>query len=95
MSDSSVQVATVIISVTALVFSTTAAFWALVYNRRQARAASRADALTEKAQREQAEPYVIVDIRGRAVMEQASAAAVAEGERELLVRLVGAVCAGV
>ncbi|BDM72485.1 hypothetical protein HEK616_59720 [Streptomyces nigrescens] len=49
----------------ALVFSTTAAFWALVYNRRQARAVAQANALTEKAQREQAEPYVIVDIRPR------------------------------
>ncbi|MEV6576772.1 hypothetical protein AB0M92_01245 [Streptomyces sp. NPDC051582] len=29
MSDSSVQIATVVISVAALVFSTTAAFWAL------------------------------------------------------------------
>ncbi|MFD5623330.1 hypothetical protein [Streptomyces yangpuensis] len=65
MSDSSVQVATVVISVAALVFSTTAAFWALVYNRRQARAVAQANALTEKAQREQAEPYVIVDIRPR------------------------------
>ncbi|GLX17767.1 hypothetical protein [Streptomyces lavendulae] len=65
MSDSSVQVATVVISVAALVLSTTAAFWALVYNRRQARAVAQANALTEKAQREQAEPYVIVDIRPR------------------------------
>ncbi|MEV0985470.1 hypothetical protein [Streptomyces sp. NPDC049949] len=65
MSDSSVQVATVVISVAALVLSTTAAFWALVYDRRQARGVAQADALTEKAQREQAEPYVIVDIRPR------------------------------
>ncbi|MBT2480246.1 hypothetical protein [Streptomyces sp. ISL-94] len=65
MSDSSVQIATVVISVAALVFSTTAAFWALVYNRRQARAVVQANALTEKAQREQAEPYVVVDIRPR------------------------------
>ncbi|MGW1767993.1 hypothetical protein ACWCQL_28610 [Streptomyces sp. NPDC002073] len=65
MSGSSVQVATVVISVAALLFSTTAAFWALVYSRRQARAVARANALTEKAQREQAEPYVIVDIRPR------------------------------
>ncbi|MGW0896203.1 hypothetical protein ACWD0G_04275 [Streptomyces goshikiensis] len=43
MSDSSVQVATVVISVAALVFSTTAAFWSLVYNRRQARAVAYAD----------------------------------------------------
>ncbi|WP_053679227.1 hypothetical protein [Streptomyces sp. XY66] len=65
MSDSSVQITTVVISVAALVFSTTAAFWALVYNRRQARAVAQANALTEKAQREQAEPYVIVDIKPR------------------------------
>ncbi|MCC0096228.1 hypothetical protein K7B10_15820 [Streptomyces flavotricini] len=65
MSDSSVQIATVVISVAALIFSTTAAFWSLVYNRRQARAVAEANALTERAQREQAEPYVIVDIRPR------------------------------
>ncbi len=65
MSDSSVQIATVVISVAALVFSTTAAFWSLVYNRRQARAVAEANALTERARREQAEPYVIVDIKPR------------------------------
>lgn len=65
MSDSSVQITTVVISVAALIFSTTAAFWSLVYNRRQARAVAEANALTERAQREQAEPYVIVDIRPR------------------------------
>ncbi|MGW7455363.1 hypothetical protein [Streptomyces sp. NPDC054787] len=65
MSDSSVQIATVVISVAALLFSTAATFWALVYNRRQTGAVAQANALTEKAQREQAEPYVIVDIGPR------------------------------
>ncbi|MEU4731062.1 hypothetical protein [Streptomyces sp. NPDC023588] len=57
-----VQVATVVISVAALVFSATAAF---VYSRRQARVVAQANALAEKAPREQAEPCVIVDIRPR------------------------------
>ncbi|WP_030291022.1 hypothetical protein [Streptomyces katrae] len=54
MSDSVVQIGTVGISVAALVFSTTAASWALVYKQRQTRAVAHANAVTEKAQREQA-----------------------------------------
>lgn len=54
-----------IISIIALVFSTGTAIWALRYSQRQADAAAQANALTAKAQREQVEPYVIVDIRPR------------------------------
>lgn len=54
-----------IISIIAFLLSTVTAIWTLVYSHRQTRAAARANALTEKAQREQAEPYVIVDIRPR------------------------------
>lgn len=45
--------------------STMAAGWALIYGRAQARSAVESVKLNERAQREQAEPYVIADIRPR------------------------------
>jgi hypothetical protein len=57
--------ASTIIALIALVISVPTAVTTFVYSHRQTAAAARANALTEKSQREQAEPYVIVDIRSR------------------------------
>ncbi|MFD7565801.1 hypothetical protein ACFV7O_21660 [Streptomyces tendae] len=53
------------LAVLALVVSVLTAVGTFVYTHRQMKAAIRANELTEKAQREQAEPYVIADIRER------------------------------
>ncbi|MGY5126414.1 hypothetical protein [Streptomyces nigrescens] len=53
------------IALTALVISIPTAVPTFVYSHRQTAAATRGNALTERAQREQAEPYVIADIRPR------------------------------
>lgn len=54
-----------ILSLIALVISVPTAVWTLAYSHRQTAAAARANVLTEKAQREQAEPYVVADIKPR------------------------------
>lgn len=54
-----------VIALIALVISVPSALVTFQYSHKQTEAAARANALTEQAQREQAEPYVIADIRPR------------------------------
>ncbi len=53
------------IALVALVISVPTALTTFIYSHRQTATAAKANALTEKSQREQAEPYVIADIRPR------------------------------
>lgn len=54
-----------VIALIALVISVPSAAVTFIYSHKQTAAAVKANALTERAQREQAEPYVIADIRPR------------------------------
>jgi hypothetical protein len=54
-----------ILAVAAIVISVLSSAGALVYTHRQMNVAKRANELTEQAQREQVQPYVIADIRER------------------------------
>ncbi|MFJ8720951.1 hypothetical protein [Streptomyces sp. NPDC093269] len=54
-----------VIAFAALVLSVPSAIVTFIYSHQQTKAAARANALTERAQREQSEPYVIADIRER------------------------------
>ncbi|MFE4417698.1 hypothetical protein [Streptomyces sp. NPDC056817] len=54
-----------VIAIIALALSIISAVVTFVYSHKQTKAAARANALTERAQREQSEPYVVADIRER------------------------------
>ncbi|MEV6384451.1 hypothetical protein AB0M31_34160 [Streptomyces sp. NPDC051773] len=54
------------LAVIAIVISVLASTGSMIYTHRQMKEAKRANDLTEKAQREQVQPYVIADIRERA-----------------------------
>lgn len=54
-----------VIALAALALSVPSAAVTFIYSHKQTAAAARANALTERAQREQVQPYVIADIRSR------------------------------